>query len=406
MAKPKQASRTRELPRVALLVESSRIYGRSILRGIARYAHVHGPWSFFVVERELHGGVPKALTTWQGDGIIARIEHRRMAAQLLKLGCPVVDVLGQESFPQVPSFDTDAVAVARMAAQFFMQAGFRNFAFIGYPGIPFSDRRRAAFERLLAEQGCSLQVPPHSPSASPSTHIQAVEQRGIYEELAIARWLREQARPLAVLTCNDVCAQQVLTACSEHGLRVPEDIAVLGVDNDDVLCNLCDPPLSSIEPDTERLGYEAAALLAEMMKGRRVDLGGTQIPPARIVERTSTDIVAIEDPITTQAVRFIRDNVGKGIAVKDVINEVKRSRTDLEQRFRRWLKSSVRGEILRCRMDRVCALLGQTNLNLTEIAHRAGFSTAAHLCRLFQQRFHSTPTAYRQGCQIRQRGCK
>ncbi|MBU6411246.1 MAG: helix-turn-helix domain-containing protein, partial [Verrucomicrobia bacterium] len=172
-------------------------------------------------------------------------------------------------------------------------------------------------------------------------------------------------------------------------------VAVMGVDNDDVLCNLCDPPLTSIEPDTERLGYEAAALLDRMMRGRRPRNGLTQIPPLRVVERASTDAVAIEDPVTVQAVRFIRDQVGRGIAVKDVLNHVGRSRTDLEQRFRRWLRRSVRAEIIRRRMDRICELLLQTDLPLGEIATRAGFANSAHLCRLFRRRLGQTPGQYR-----------
>jgi LacI family transcriptional regulator len=170
----------------------------------------------------------------------------------------------------------------------------------------------------------------------------------------------------------------------------------MGVDNDDVLCALCEPPMSSIEPDTERLGYEAAALLARMMKGKRVEATVAQIPPLNLAERASTDIVAIEDPITVQAVRFIRDNLGRGIAAKDVMAHVHRSRTDLEQRFRRAFKSSVRREILRCRLERVCALLRQTNFNLNDIAQHTGFSSAGHVCRLFQQHYRQAPTAYRQ----------
>ena len=388
---------THKLPRVALLIESSRTYGRGILRGIARFAHVHGPWSFFTVERDLHGGVPPMLTTWKGDGIIARIENRGMAAKLRKLGCPVIDVLGQAALSGVPSFDTDAEAVAQLAVNFFLKAGFQHFAYVGYPGIPFSDKRRAAFARLLQEHGHSLRVLPHAPVGGGPKHIQAIEQEGIRAEGMIARWLQQQPRPLAVLACNDVRAQQVLNACREHGLRVPDQIAVIGVDNDDVLCALCEPPLSSIEPDAERLGYEAAELLAAMMKGQCAVGVKTQIPPARLIERASTDIVAMEDPITVQAVRFIRDNISHGIAVKDVMAQVQRSRTDLEQRFRRALKCSVRAEILRCRLDRVCSLLRQTKLSLNEIAQHAGFSSAAHLCRLFQQRYRKSPTEYRKG---------
>ncbi len=397
MSIPMKCAETQKLPRVALLIESSRTYGRGVLRGIARYAHIHGPWSFLAVERDLHGGVPPMLMSWRGDGVIARIENRSMAKRLCKLGCPVIDVLGQATFPGIPSFDTDAEAVARLAVNFFLQAGFQHFAYVGYPGIPFSDKRRVAFARFLEEHGYSLRVLPNTAKATGPRHIQAVEREGIGAEGMIARWLQKQPRPIAVLACNDVRAQQVLNACREHGLRVPDQIAVMGVDNDDVLCALCEPPLSSIEPDAERLGYEAAELLAAMMKGQCAVGAKSQIPPARLIERASTDIVAMEDTITVQAVRFIRDNISQGIAVKDVMAHVQRSRTDLEQRFRRALKCSVRAEILRCRLDRVCSLLRQTKLSLNEIVQHTGFSSAAHLCRLFQKRYRKSPTEYRNG---------
>jgi len=276
-----------------------------------------------------------------------------------------------------------------------LQAGFRHFAFCGYKKIPFSDRRAAAFADYLAGRGHRVRVfSPPSLLRQPSD-IQAVERSGMDRELAIATWLRKQPHPLALFACNDVCGQQVLNACREHEIKVPDEVAVMGVDNDDVLCNLCEPSLSSVEPDTERLGAEAAALLDAMMSGERARSDLVEIPPLRIVERTSTDVVAIEDAITVQAVRYIRDNVDKGISVKDVLVSVGRSRTDLEQRFHHWLKTSVRVEIVRRRLDRACSLLRQTDLSLNEVARNTGFSTAAHLCRLFQQRLAQTPTEYR-----------
>jgi LacI family transcriptional regulator len=389
-------------PRVALLIESSRNYGRGILRGVAQYAHVRGPWSFYAQERELHSGIPAWLKNWKGHGIIARIEDRRTAKALLRLGLPVVDVLGNSRFEHIPGFDTDADAVARLAVDFLLRAGFRNFAYCGYHGIPFSDRREAAFAEQLAKHAHPVRVFSALPSEFPDAHIQAVEQRGLGMEKAIGNWLNKQPRPLGLFACNDIRAQQVLNACREYQIKVPEEVSVIGVDNDDVLCNLCEPPLTSIEPDTERIGYEAAALLDRMMNGQRAKPGITQIAPARIIERTSTDVVPIEDPITVQAVRFIRDHVNDGIAVKDVLAHLGRSRSDLEQRFRRWLKTSVRGEIQRRRMDRACRLLQQTDLNLSRVADGAGFATAAHLCRLFQQHFRQTPTQYRLACKIRQ----
>ncbi|MGD0260194.1 MAG: DNA-binding transcriptional regulator [Verrucomicrobiota bacterium] len=388
------------IPKVALLIESSRTYGRGILRGIARYAHVNGPWSIYSQERELHSGIPGWLNQWRGDGIIARIEDPRMANALLRLGHPVVDVLGNNRFKAIPGFDTDACAVAQLAADFFLQAGFGHLAFCGYRGIPFSDRREAAFCARLEKWGLKVRVfssrLPHYPP-----HIQAVEQSGLAAEQAIAGWLRQQPWPLGLFACNDVRAQQVLNACREHGVKVPEQVAVMGVDDDDVLCNLCDPPLTSIEPDTERLGFEAARQLDQMMQGKKPEIELVQIPPLRVVERASTDVVPIGDAITVQAMRFIRDHVDDGISVKDVLANAGRSRTDLEQRFRRWLKTSIHGEIIRRRMDRVCSLLRQTDLHLNEITRRAGFSTTAHLCRLFHSRLGQTPTQYRDSHKIK-----
>ncbi len=385
---------------VILLVESSRTYGRGVLRGVAKYAHVHGQWSCFFEERELHSGIPAWLQNWKGHGIIARIEGRKMATALAKTGLPIVDVLGNARFPNIPAFDTDARAVAKLAADFFLQAGFQHFCFCGYRKVPFSERREEAYSTYLAQKGKRILVyAPPLPQDSHS-HIQAIERHGLSMVKSIAQWLEKQPRPLALFACNDVRAQQVLNACRESGIKVPEEIAVMGVDNDDVLCSLCEPPLTSIEPDTERLGYQAAALLDRMMQGGRPPDELTLIPPIQIVERASTDIVAINDPITVQAVRFMRDQMGSGIAVKDVLMHVNRSRTDMEQRFHRWLKCSIHTEILRLRMERARGLLRLTDLNLDQIAKRVGFATSAHLCRLFQRYFQQTPTAYRKSTAV------
>lgn len=390
-----------KIPRVALLIETSRNYGRGILQGVARYAQAHGPWSFFIEERELHSGIPDWLKRWRGDGIIARIEDKRMAQMLLQLGCPVVDLLCSTPSERIPGFTTDSNEVARLAAQFFRNAGFRHFAFCGFPGLAFSDSREEAFTAQLAVQGQKLRVLPALGDISRRAHIQAEERRGLDTEGAIAAWLRKQPHPLAVLACNDTRAQQVLNACREHGIRVPEEVAVMGVDNDNVLCSLCDPPLTSIDPGTERIGEEAAALLAQMMKGAAVPAGIRQVPPAGIVERASTDVVAMEDPIMVKAVRFIRDHFGKGIAVKDVLAEVGRSRSDLEQRFRRCLGRSVCGEIMRCRLARAARLIAETDLSLIDIAARAGFATSPHFCRVFRRQFGCTPGEHRQACKNR-----
>jgi LacI family transcriptional regulator len=394
----------RKLPKVALLIESSRKFGREVLSGIAKYVHVHGPWSCYIEERELHGGIPDWLKQVPINGIIARIDGRRTARELLRLGCPVIDVRASARFQQIPAFVTNPRAVAQMAADFFLRAGFRHFAFCGYPGIPFSDERGAAFAAYLAAQSYTTRAfspPPQSSTWSrrgtspPLTLLQAVEQRGLENEGAVAAWLLQQPRPLALFACNDICGQQVLNACREHGIIVPGEVAVMGVDDDEVLCSISEPPLSSVKPDAERLGSQAAALLDAMMKGEAANPGLVEIPPLWIVERASTDVVAIEDALTVQALRFIRGHVNEGITAKDVLAHAGCSRTDLGVRFRHWLKTSIRAEIVRLRLDRACSLLRETNLGLEEIASQSGFRDAPSFCRLFKNRLHETPTRYR-----------
>jgi LacI family transcriptional regulator len=222
-----------------------------------------------------------------------------------------------------------------------------------------------------------------------------MEQHGLSAQRQIARWLKSQPHPLAVFACNDVRAQQVLNACREHGIRVPEDVAVIGVDNDNVLCQLCDPPLTSIEPDTETLGYNAAKALAQMMRKQSVERPFTAVPPRGLVERASTDVIAVGDPVLAEALRFIRSSVSQGIAVKDVLAHLNRSRTDLENRFKQALNCTVYEEIFRRRMTLVGRLLRETELPLREVANKAGFTTAAHLCRLFRIEHGRTPIEYR-----------
>ncbi len=375
-----------------------------MLSGIAKYIHVHGPWSCYIEERELHDGIPNWLKQVPINGIIARIDGWRTGKELLRLGRPVIDVRASVRFKQIPAFVTDPRAVAQMAADFFLQAGFRHFAFCGYPGIPFSDQRGRAFADYVSARGHTISLftpPPHSLTVArrganpPLTLLQAVEQRGLENEKNIASWLLKQPRPLALFACNDICGQQVLNACREHAVNVPGEVAIMGVDDDEVLCTISEPPLSSIKPDAERLGTQAAELLDAMMKGKRVYPGLVEIPPLWIVERASTDVVAIEDPVTVQALRFIRNHVSEGVNVKDVLAHVGCSRTDLGVRFRHWLKTSVRAEIVRLRLERACSLLRQTNLSLAEIGRQSGFRDAPSFCRLFRKRLKQTPTQYR-----------
>jgi LacI family transcriptional regulator len=213
---------------------------------------------------------------------------------------------------------------------------------------------------------------------------------------AIGAWLAKLPRPLAVFACYDARGQQVLDACRRFGLAVPDEVAVLGVDNDDVLCELSPPPLSSIIPNVQRSGWEAAAMLARMMAGEKVRPGLYAIPPKGIACRQSTDVTAVDDACVAQAARFIRENACSGIGVAEVVAAVPLARRLLEKRFRALLGHTLREELTRVQMHRVKEVLSGTNLPLAEIADRVGFKHVEYLTVVFKRECGIAPSAYRQ----------
>ena len=383
--------------RIAVLIEAARAYGRGLCRGVAQYAREHGPWSFFFSGQSVQHKLPAWLKDWKGDGILARLEDKAAAERLLSLNLPVVDLLGKFQFPGVPFFTTDHEAVARLATEFFRAAGFRHFAFCGYPGLYFSDKRCAAFQAFLKERAipCFVYTPPGQASGRRDTANS--EMRGMLYETAIADWLKKLPRPIALLACNDIRAQQVLAACLDHGIACPEEVAIMGVDNDDVVCDLATPTLTSIEPDLQRLGYAGAACLEQLIRGQNGRKQETAhfIAPRGIVERQSTDVIAVDDPVVVRALRLIRSEAGRGIDVKAVLRQIGLSRSTLEQRFAHQVGRSVKGEIQRTRLQLAENLLRDTNLSLEDITARAGFRTASHLINLFRRLKGVTPGQFR-----------
>ena len=385
---------SRRQPTVALLIETSRAYGRGLCTGVAEYARTHGGWNFVLQERDLRGGIPDWLPAWRGDGIICRLSDPVLAETLSKAGCPVIDLYGRIRHPSIPFLDTDAQAVARMAARFFIDAAFDRFAFCGFPGLWFSDERCAAFVDHLRELGfgCDVYQPPpglvsEDVAARESLHPEGSEH--------LAAWVAALPDHSAILACNDVRAQQLLTVAARVGRRIPEDLAVMGVDDDELICELTNPRLTSIRPDTGALGYNAAHWLDMLMQGRALAAHHLLLPPVRVHERASTDVIASEDPVFVRAVRFIRSHAGAGTDVRAVVAEAGCSRSTLESRFRRLLGRSIRDEIIRVCIRRSCVLLVETQLPLAQIAAACGFATASHFSRLFKQEMGTTPGDYR-----------
>jgi LacI family transcriptional regulator, galactose operon repressor len=385
-------------PRVALLVESSRAYGRGLLHGIAEYVRLHGPWSIYLAERGLGDAPPGWLDGWNGDGVIARIENRGIARVVRRLGLPTVDLRGLLTDLRVPLITTDDNGVARSAFGHFLERGFRHFAFCGFLGADYSDNRSECFSRLVGESGFVCHV--YRSSRPPRmAGTEATEQRGWTTEAEVAQWIEQLPKPVGVMACNDIRAQQVLMACRVIGVSVPDEVAVLGVDNDELLCDLSDPPLSSVVPDTHRIGFEAASLLDQMMRGELAPQPLTTIPPIGVLTRLSTDVLAIDDRMVSSAVHFIREHACDGITVEDVLAQLSLSRSVFERRFAKIFGRTPKAEILRLQLDRVKQLLAETDVPLKQIAFKTGFRHPEYMSAAFKARTGQTPGQYRRSSQ-------
>ena len=380
--------------RVLLLVESSRSVGRGLLGGIAAYVRAHRNWSVFYQERGLGDGPPPWLADWEGDGIIARVENLRLARAIQRLNLPTVELRGRSRLPGVVTFGSNQQSVARMAAEHLLERGFRRFAFCGFGGADYSESRLRYFRDYLAARG--YQVQSYSAAHNPETFATpAREAEALVRPEALGAWLAALPKPAGVFACNDVCAQQLLNICRQIGIPVPERVAVIGVDNDLTLCELCDPPLSSIVLDTRRIGFEAAAQLDRLIRGERPESLSTLIEPLGVQMRQSTDVVGVEDAQVASALRFIRLHACDGIQVEAVARHAAWSCRTLERRFRALIRRSVKEEIIRIRIERIKQLLVETEYPLAQIAEIAGFEHPEYLNVLFKRETGQRPGEYR-----------
>jgi LacI family transcriptional regulator len=374
---------------VALLIETSNSYSRGVLEGITQYVRHHERWSIFLPEQERGGRPPQWLGRWNGDGIIARIETDEIAASLRKAKLPVVDVSAARHLPDIPWVETDDEAIAELGVQHLLNRGFRNLAYCGDPGFNWSNWRRDKFRSLVESAGVAASVY-DSLSRNAPKYSWDREKRGL------AKWLSGLPRPIGIFACYDIQAQKLLEVCRELSIAVPEEIAVLGVDNDQLLCELSDPPLSSIICNTQRTGFEAAALLDRMMNGEQIDSAPVLVAPMGIRARQSTDILAIDDPDVATALRFIREHALEGINVADVVRHVPLSRRVLESRFKKILGRSPHEELTRLKLDRIKELLTETDLSLSDIARRTGFEHDEYMCVFFRKLKGMPPGQFRQ----------
>ncbi len=377
---------------VALLVETSNSYARGVLEGVIGYVREHESWSIYLPEQSRGDSPPDWIKRWQGDGIIARIENAEIAAAVERTGLPVVDVSAARTLPTIPWVETDDAAFARAAFEHLVERGFRRLAFCGEPRFNWSNWRAESFERMAQQTGCEVWVYPSRVRSGRSASWNR-------EHTELSAWVRSLPRPIGIMACYDIKGQQLLDVCRDLDIAVPEEVAVIGVDNDHLICDLCMPPLSSVIPNTHRTGYLAAQLLDQLMSGEEVAQSTHLVPPLGILTRRSTDTLAIEDRDVATALRFIREYACDGIQVGEVLRAVPLSRRVLESRFVKLLGRTPHEEITRVKIDRVKQLLMETDLPLKAIAQRTGFSSEDYMSVAFKRLEGRAPSTFRTVCQ-------
>lgn len=371
--------------RVALLIETSNRYARDLLHGIHDWVGRYGHWSLRLAAPARHAGALDWLKSWRGDGIIARVDAEPIARVLRQTRLPVVDVSAARRKSDFPRISIDNRAVAEMAAQHLSTKRFPNYAFCGDARFFWSRERGNAFRRALAHRGAPCV---EFPERGPGGGAQGMRR--------LARWLKALPKPVAVFACYDTRAHEVIEACRQSGLDVPGEVAVLGVDDDELICEFSDPPLSSVLPDARRTGFEAAALLSRLMAGdEHAQAVSPDVPPVRVVERRSTEADAVADPHVVTALRYIRTHACDGIDVSDVLRAVPVSRTLLERKFVKTVGVTPHRMIKRRQLERVCQLLAESDLPIALIADATGFESASYLSAVFRRELKQSPREYR-----------
>lgn len=378
-----------EKKRVALIIESSGSYGRDLLAGITRYCRETDDWMVFYEQRDLSSDLPLWLMNWDGHGIISRATSPKLAAAVRDSGVALVELTDRGTGFGFPRIRSDDGAIAEMGFNHFQERGFRSFAFCGFEDESWSARREEAFVRHAKQVGdCSVYC---------SRWHGATKTSWESEQRKLTTWIQSLPKPVGIMACCDIRGQHVLQACAQADFNAPEEVAVLGVDNDDLLCQLCTPPLSSVIPNAIQVGYTAAETLAAIMNGKPIENVAEDrlIGPIGVCTRQSTEIVAIDDPDVAAAITFIRENACDGISVNDVLKNVPISRSTLERQLRKYLRRSPQQEIRSVRMRRACELLKMTDMSIEQVASQCGFTHPEYMHAIFKRELKMTPGDYR-----------
>ena len=374
------------MKKVAVIVESSTEYGRRLLSGIAKYGRLHG-WQVSYEQGGMRRDEPEWLAHWDGDGVITRCPTPTHSLALAQRGIVVLSnnkQLDQEGCYYHEPVE-NGLAVGKLAAEYFIKKGYKNFAFAGFNDINYSSERERGFTQAIEEAGYSCT----------SFLLSERGRRGTSATQDQQAFLRSLPQPCALLTANDERGAQILASCMECGIAVPEEIAVLGVDNDPLLCDLAYPPLSSISPNVPRMGWELAHHLDVIMEGSGENTV-TEIPPDRLVERQSTALNAVEDEVLAKALHLIHVNHMTGMNVSQLAIQVGVSRRTLERKFSQTLHTTIKDYAQKIVVERIKSLLIETDYTIEHIASIVGIEYMQRLYQVFKKYTNQTPAEYRE----------
>lgn len=374
--------------KVILLIDCASEFDRKLLRGIMKYSKENGPWLFYRIPSDFRWGADKEewildwAREWKADAIIGRWDEDKVNL-LSRLNIPIVLQNNMSRSNIYSNLTGDYENTGRMAARFFKKKLFTNFAFFGIRNIIWSEERCAGFQdevHKLKGQFFSYKIEPF----------------GAFDRKAIITWLDKLPKPAALFCCDDAHALVITETCKMSNIRIPEEISLLGVDNDDLLCGISDPPISSIALDVENGGYQTCKLLHRMLADGRNFPFNVVINPVGIIQRQSTSIYNISDPHVEKIIGFIDDHYSEEISMEALIKSVPLSRRNLEMRFKKETGTSLYQYLLINRIEHFAHLLITTNRPVIELACEVGFKDCSNIARIFKKYKGCSPLEFRQ----------
>ena len=372
----------KKLKNIAVLMQLRLAFGREAARGISRYAHQRRGWRLFTLMENTDEIPPN----WRMDGALVQMPR---SDRWIGRHTPRVYVGTNDPRRKAPRVNVDDAQVGRMGAAHLSERGYGRMAYYGLAQSGFAVDRRRGFEAALAEFNIEQIHCPHAYQSKAT-----VDWTGLVDDLA--DWLCAAPKPLGVMTSNDGAARVAGLACQIAGVRVPDEVGILGVDNDVVRCELSPTPLSSVELPAEQLGFEAAAMLDDLLEGRPTPSMPKLLPPIGVVVRESTDVTAIDDREVAAAIMYIRDHFTESIGIDQVAVAALASRSALTKRFKRKVGRSMQAEITRLRLERARELLARGDLPIDRVAVASGFNHKGRFHAVFRKTCGVTPAKYRQ----------